>query len=141
MKYLYVVPILIACLGPALGQEALPRYHSGGGIYMSPINCDWLKGNTAMCVENQSDYSIESIACEGMMEHKLTLPEGRIARGGTAIVDFNAGTFGGAGACNKDIEIKWSNGDKKSFQKDVKNTEAWVVEGPIDPKMAARYNK
>ncbi len=30
---------------PAASQEAIPHFHNGGGIYVSHVNCDVLKGS------------------------------------------------------------------------------------------------
>jgi hypothetical protein len=121
---LFAVPLA------AHAQEAVPHYHIGGGVYTSPINCDWLKGQKAVCLVNQSEFSIESIKCSGaLFSGQGSLPGGTLAPGAIAIVTFNSGT------CAKKMEITWSNHDTKTFTgEDIKDMTVWTLKGPRDAK-------
>jgi hypothetical protein len=121
---------VFSVVGAANAQEAIPHYHNGGGVYTSPINCDYLKGSKAACVVNLSEYDIQKMECEGMIfSGNAGLPGGTLAAGGIAIIEFKSGT------CYKDIDITYSNGTKKSFQNvNIKDLTVWQIKGPRDPK-------
>ena len=111
-------------------QQAVPHYKAGGGVYTSPINCDWLKGRKAVCIVNQSEFDIQSIKCSGMLwSGQGSLPGGSLAAGGIAIVTFNSNT------CYKKMEITWSDNTTKTFTgEDIGALTVWTIKGPRDPK-------
>ena len=132
MKRIVLVATLAAFPLAAQAQEAVPHYKAGHGVYTSPLNCDFLKGQKAVCLVNQSEYSIESIKCEGsLFSGKGSLPSGSLEPGGIAIVSFNSNT------CFKTMQVTWSNHDVKTFTGlDISNMTVWKPEAPRDPKFA-----
>lgn len=127
---LVMLAILVTIPCVAQAQEAVPHYHIGGGVYTSPINCDFLKGQKAVCLVNQSEFSIDGIKCSGaVFSGEGSLPGGTLVAGGIAIVAFNSNT------CAKKMEITWSNHDTKTFTgEDIRNMTVWIIQGPRDAK-------
>jgi hypothetical protein len=125
-RVMYLVGLGVGLyIAHANAQQAIPHFHNGGGIYVSPVNCDVLKGTSEVCISNVSDFDITAINCEGWLDHPQQLPGGQIDSGTIAIVNF------GARACKKDIEVTWSNHDKQSFpSKNVYDLTTWAIKGP-----------
>jgi hypothetical protein len=123
----------------ASAQEALPHYSTGEhGVYTSPANCDSLKGDTRVCIVNQSDYAITKIDCAGHLWGKdgIQIPGGSIVRGGIAIVNFNHG------ACNSDFYVTWDNNATKTISGiNVKDLTVLTLQGPQDPDRLRRIEE
>ena len=131
MKYLSLsIAIGIFTAGSAFAQEAIPHFKNGGGVYTSPVNCDYLKGSKAICLVNQSEYDITTIGCEGhFFSGSSALPGGSIPGGGIDIIEFKSGT------CYKHVEITWSNHEKRSFDNvNISDMTVWTIKGPRDAK-------
>jgi hypothetical protein len=125
MKQAFLVSLLFCAISdiPAAAQDIVA--HRAGSVFVSPLNCDLLKGDSRVCLENISDFDLTNISCEGWFDHRMQVPGGSIPGGGIAIVDF------GKGACKKNIIFKWENGETKSVGgEDIYSLTTFKVKGP-----------